>query len=374
MSTHPLSVRGLEKILSPALLFFRERIEANLARMLEIAGSPDRLCPHVKTHKCPEIVKLALARGIRQHKCATLAEAVMLAEAGAASVLIAYPMVGPNCGRLAEIVLRFPNTRFSVIADHPTALESLSAAATAAGAQVEVLLDLDVGQHRTGVPCGEAAVALYEKLARLAGIRPGGLHAYDGHNQQPDAEKRRRAVESIVRELTALLEQLQKRRLPVPRIVVGGTPTFACWAAQHLPNLQCSPGTCVLHDANYARKFPELGFTPAAFVLARVVSRPGPERITLDLGYKAICADPPAGQRCVFPDLPDARQVLHNEEHLVLETPLASRYQPGDLLLAIPAHVCPTCALYDFAYVVEGGRIVGRWEIPGRRRLAPVPE
>lgn len=374
MSTHPLPVRGLEKLLSPALMFFREKIEANLARMLEIAGSPDRLCPHVKTHKCPEIVKLTLARGIRQHKCATLMEAVMLAESGAASVLIAYPMVGPNCGRLAEIVLRFPNTRFSVIADHPTALESLSAAATAAGVQVEVLLDLDVGQHRTGVPCGETAVALYEKLERLPGIRPGGLHAYDGHNQQPDVEERRRAVESIVRELTALLEQLQKRRLPVPRIVVGGTPTFACWAAQHLPNLQCSPGTCVLHDANYARKFPELGFTPAAFVLTRVVSRPSPERITLDLGYKAICADPPAGQRCVFPDLPDARQVLHNEEHLVLETPLASRYQPGDMLLAIPAHVCPTCALHDFAYVVEGGRIVGRWEIPGRRRLATVPE
>lgn len=369
MSQPQYAVRDVEKIASPALLFFRDRIESNLERMINIAGSPDRLCPHVKTHKCPNIVQLELARGIRHHKCATLAEAVMLAEAGAASVLVAYPLVGPNCRLFAEMVRHFPKTRFAVIADHPAGLEALSAAAVSLGVQVEVLLDLDVGQHRTGVPCGETAVSLYEKITRLPGLVPGGLHAYDGHNQQPEPEERRRAVAAIVSELQGLLEQLQKRRLPVPRIVVGGTPTFPCWAAQHLPNLQCSPGTCVLHDANYARKFPDLGFTPAALVLTRVVSRPATDRITLDLGYKAICADPPAGQRCVFPDLPDARQVLHNEEHLVLETPLAQRYQPGDVLLAIPAHVCPTCALHDFAYVVENGRINGRWEIPARRRL-----
>ncbi|GBD34932.1 D-threonine aldolase [bacterium HR36] len=370
MSRQDYSVQGLEKILSPTLLFFREKIENNLARMLEIAGSADRLCPHVKTHKCPEIVKLALARGIRHHKCATLAEAVMLAEAGAASVLLAYPVVGPNCARLAEIMRRFPRTRFAVLADHPAAVEALSAAMTQAGTSVEVLVDLDVGQHRTGVAPGEAAVMLYEKIARLPGLHLGGLHAYDGHNQQPDAEERRRAVDAIVRDLSGLLEQLQQRRLPVPRIVVGGTPTFACWAAQHLPNLQCSPGTCVLHDANYSRKFPELGFVPAAVVLTRVISRPAPDRVTLDLGYKAVCADPPAGQRCVFPDLPDAPQVLHNEEHLVLQTPLAQRYQPGDTLLAIPAHICPTCALHDFAWIVEKGQIVGRWPITARIRMA----
>lgn len=369
MASTEYRVRDLNQILSPALLFFREIVEKNLARMVEIAGSPQRLCPHVKTHKCPEIVKLALARGIRHHKCATLAEAVMLAEAGAPDVLIAYPLVGPNCDRLAQIARRFPATRFSVIADHPAAVEALSAVLAAAGVSVDVLVDLDVGQHRTGVPPAEAAVALYEKIVRLPALRPGGLHAYDGHNQQPEPDERRRAVDAIVRDLDGLLDRLRKRQLPVPRIVVGGTPTFACWAAQHWPNLQCSPGTCVLHDANYSRKFPELGFIPAALVATRVVSRPGADRLTLDLGYKAICADPPAGQRCVFPDLPDARQVLHNEEHLVLETPLAERYRPGDVLLAIPAHVCPTCALHDFAWVVENGTISSRWPISARIRL-----
>lgn len=370
MASVQYRVQDLENICSPALLFFRELLEKNLARMLEIAGSPQRLCPHVKTHKCAEIVKLALARGIRHHKCATLAEAGMLAEVGVPDVLIAYPVVGPNGTRLVEMIRRFPNTRFSVLADHPAALAALSAAMVQAGVVVDVLVDLDVGQHRTGVPPGHAALVLYEKITRLPGLRPGGLHAYDGHNQQPDPNERRQAVDEIVRELSSLLEQLHQRRLPVPRIVVGGTPTFACWAAQHLPNLQCSPGTCVLYDANYARKFPELGFTPAALVLTRVVSRPSPDRITLDLGYKAICADPPAGQRCIFPDLPEARQVLHNEEHLVLETTLAQRYQPGDALLAIPAHVCPTCAMHNFAWVVEDGKIISRWPITGCTRLS----
>jgi D-serine deaminase-like pyridoxal phosphate-dependent protein len=171
MSQPQYAVRDVEKIASPALLFFRERIESNLERMINIAGSPDRLCPHVKTHKCPNIVQLELARGIRHHKCATLAEAVMLAEAGAASVLVAYPLVGPNCRLFAEMVRHFPKTRFAVIADHPAGLEALSAAAVSLGVQVEVLLDLDVGQHRTGVPCGETAVSLYEKITRSANCK-----------------------------------------------------------------------------------------------------------------------------------------------------------------------------------------------------------
>jgi D-serine deaminase-like pyridoxal phosphate-dependent protein len=129
----------------------------------------------------------------------------------------------------------------------------------------------------------------------------------------------------------------------------------------------------VLNDSNYAAWFPDLAeFRPAALLLTRVISRPAPRRVTFDLGYKAVASDPPAGKRCVLVGMPDAEAVLHNEEHLVVETASADRYRPGDVAYAIPAHVCPTTALHKFAYVVQDGRVVDRWDIVARDRMLTI--
>src|SRR5262249_49690313 len=97
-------------VFSPSLVFFPELIKRNIARVVEMAGSPDRVRPHVKTHKTREIARMLLDAGVTKHKCATIAEAEMLAAVGAPDVLIAYPLVGPNLGRLAALIRKFPNT------------------------------------------------------------------------------------------------------------------------------------------------------------------------------------------------------------------------------------------------------------------------
>src|SRR5262245_34212201 len=171
-----------ETVPSPALLFYPELIRKNLQRALEIAGAPERLRPHVKTHKTREIVRLELDRGIGKHKCATLAEASMVAECGAPDVLIAYPLVGPNIDRLCQLVDKHPATHFAVIADHAAPVRALANALVAKRKTVDVLLDINVGQDRTGVALGPEARALYEMIATLPGLEPGGLHVYDGHN------------------------------------------------------------------------------------------------------------------------------------------------------------------------------------------------
>src|SRR5205814_9188221 len=123
-------------------------------------------------------------------------------------------------------------------------------------------------------------------------------------------------------------------------------------------------------DHGYGSRFADLsGFEPAALLLTRVISRPTPTRVTFDLGYKAVASDPPAGKRCILLDVPDYEPVLQNEEHFVIETPAAERFQPGDEAFAIPTHICPTCAMHQRAYVVEGGRVVGTWDIAGRDRV-----
>jgi D-serine deaminase-like pyridoxal phosphate-dependent protein len=99
-----------------------------------------------------------------------------------------------------------------------------------------------------------------------------------------------------------------------------------------------------------------------------VISKPRPGRLTLDLGHKAVAADPPMERRVRFLELPEARIVLQNEEHLVIETPSADRYQPGDLFYAWPAHICPSCALHRELIVIENHRVTGKWKTLARDR------
>jgi D-serine deaminase-like pyridoxal phosphate-dependent protein len=367
------AVQNTSEVFSPALLFYKDLIRQNITQAIAIAGSPSRLRPHVKTHKTREIVRTELDAGITKHKCATLAEAEMLASCGAPDVFLAYNLVGPNCGRMARLIQAFPRCRFSVQADHPAAVKTLSEAMAAAGQKVDVLIDFDVGQHRTGIPPGEPAVALYELIARSPGLISGGMHVYDGHNHQEKYADREAAVHKLMEPVLALRAALERKGLPVPRLVVGGTPTFPVFARMDLPGQECSPGTCVLHDHGYGARYPDMaGFVPAALLLTRVVSRPAANRVTLDLGYKAVASDPPAGKRLVLLDVPDAEAVLQNEEHLVIETPAADRLAPGDEVFAIPTHICPTCAMHRQAYVVEGGRVTGTWDIVARDRVLTI--
>ena len=206
----------------------------------------------------------------------------------------------------------------------------------------------------------------------MPGLRPGGLHAYDGHNHQESLAEREQVVKQLLEPVLELRRKIEAKGLPVPRLIGGGTPTFPVWAKLDIPNLECSPGTCVLNDNGYGTKFTDMTFTPAALLLTRVISKPTPTRLTLDLGYKAVASDPPAGKRCILLNVPDYQAVLQNEEHFVIETPAAARFAPGAEVYAMPTHICPTCAMHRSAYVVEKGQVVGQWDIAARDRVLTV--
>src|ERR1700722_18700519 len=283
--SNPYAIADTSAIFSPGLVFFLDLIRQYLARAIELVGDVDRLRPHVKTHKTREIIRIEMQAGVRKHKVATLAEAEMVASCGDADVLIAYPMVGPNCGPLAKLLRAYPDSRFSVVADHPGAVDALSAVLSAEGLTIDVLLDVDVGQHRTGIAPGPEAVALYERIARSPGLRPGGLHVYDGHNHIEDFVERQATALTQLEPALKLRATLKEKDLPTPRLVAGGTPTFPIYARLDLPGLECSPGTLVLHDHGYGSRFADMtGFIPAALLLTRVISRPTATRVTFDLG------------------------------------------------------------------------------------------
>jgi len=359
----------LSALPSPSLLLGLEPIERNLRAMLDMVPSPARLRPHVKTHKLGWLVRRQLDLGVTAFKCATIAEAEMCAQAGAPDVLIAFQLVGPNVARLLVLREKFPRTRFSSIVDDPSALRVLADAATRAKARLEVLLDLDVGQHRSGIAPGPAAIALYRELAAAPALIAGGLHAYDGHLTQSDPAERAAACEEAFAPVAALRGELLALGLSVPRVVAGGSPTFPMHAARK--NVQCSPGTCVLWDASYAGRLADMNFSAAAVLLTRVVSKPGGNLLCLDLGHKAVASEMPH-PRVVFPDLPDARFLTHSEEHLVVESQGAARFALGAELLGVPWHVCPTLALHAEAALIDRGKISGSCRIDARARKITV--
>jgi D-serine deaminase-like pyridoxal phosphate-dependent protein/enamine deaminase RidA (YjgF/YER057c/UK114 family) len=355
----------LSGVPSPALLLSADAIRENLRRMIAIASDPGRLRPHVKTHKQGWIVKEQLALGITRFKCATIAEAEMCARAGAPDVLLAMQLVGPNVHRVLELQRAFPRTTFSTIADDAGSVRALEEVMAAACSSIEVLLDLDIGQRRTGIRPGPAAVALYRRIAESTSLRAGGLHAYDGHLHQTDPIERAAACEKAFAPVLKLRDELVALGLTVPRIVTGGTPTFPFHPAR--PEVECSPGTSVLWDAGYTTHFPDLNYRIAAALLTRIVSKPGENRLCLDLGHKAVASEMPQ-PRVVFPALPDAVPVAHNEEHLVIETPDAAQFSVGATLIAIPWHICPTVALHAEAVVIEAGKVARNEPIAARAR------
>ncbi|OIO95236.1 MAG: hypothetical protein AUJ92_08310 [Armatimonadetes bacterium CG2_30_59_28] len=358
------------EILSPGLLFYPAIIQQNIDRLVAVAGGAERLRPHVKTHKTREICRMQMASGIRKFKCATIAEAEMLGEVGAPDVMIAYQLIGPNVSRLAALIWRFPDTRFSCIVDHPDAARPLSEAMAKAGLTVGVFIDLDVGMHRTGIAVGDAAVQLYELLGALPGISPAGIHAYDGHNRHTNLTERRAGLLEVMDQVLQFRESAGKKGLPVPSIVAGGTPTHTLWL-EH-PGVDVSPGTIFLYDAAYAEIAPDLEYEWAALVLGRVISKPLAHRVTLDIGSKGISPDLP-GERGVALNLKGAKLGPQSEEHWVVDMPESSEASVGDVVYIVPKHVCPTVNLYPFANIIdETGHCVDRWEIRARTRVITI--
>lgn len=377
-SSYP--VADAASIPSPALLYFRAHLERNIAEMIAIAGDPRRLRPHVKTFKTMGVVNMIRRHGVTRFKCATIAEAEMLADGGVTDILLAYQPVGPDVGRVVALLARYPAVELTVLADCVEAIETLDRAVTAArGAassdrgvaadrRLGVAIDLLTGLRRTGASL-DAAAALYRSVAVSPALVPGGLHYYDGENHQSDLAERTAAADEAYEGVARLAAALRADRLDVPRVVMGGTPTFPCYARHE--GAELSPGTCVIHDWGYASRLPDLPFTPAGLVLGRVVSTPGDDRFTIDVGSKSIAADPP-GQRGVIVGQEEATSVLQNEEHWVWTTRRA-RPALGDELLVVPAHICPTSALYEEALVVDAdGTVRERWPITARRRTLTI--
>ena len=350
-------VDNADNIITPALVYYPDIIEKNTTRIIEIAGSTERLWPHVKTYKSADMVSYLVSMGIHRFKCATIAECEMVAMAGGTDIVLAYPLVGPNISRFVTLTNKYPECKFYAIGDDYNQVKLLSDAAKRSGVVVDFLIDINLGMNRTGIK-PEDAPDFKEKVEKLAGIRFVGLHCYDG-NHTSDFSKRMGEAQKM-----QIAVDKAKAETGCSLVIIGGTPTFPCFA--RLTDYYLSPGTCFINDYGYRTNFPDLDFTPASSLLSRVVSHPENDTFTIDLGYKAIASDP-EGLRGKIVGI-DATPLFQSEEHWTFRMNEGKRPEIGEVVYVIPTHICPTTALYPEILIARNGMISNSWPVTARNR------
>ena len=363
------SVDNIEEIDSPALVIYLDRVKHNTELAISMVGDASRLRPHVKTHKTKEVTLLMMQAGISKFKCATIAEAEMLGMCNAPNVLFAYQPVGPKLKRFIALTKSFPNSSFSCLVDNTASATLLSEEALASNTTLNAFIDLNVGMNRTGIRA-EDALKLYNSCRLLEGLNIVGIHGYDGHINDPDLQLRKERSDEAFKKVEEVKHQLIASGFTNPAVVMGGSPTFPVHAQR--TGVECSPGTFVYWDKGYSDLFPDMEFLPAALVITRVVSLLNETTICVDLGHKSIAAENLLHRRAWFMDEPNAKFISQSEEHLVVELPAGHTRKVGDVLYGMPIHICPTCALYETANIIENNKAKEEWKIVARDRKISV--
>jgi D-serine deaminase-like pyridoxal phosphate-dependent protein len=358
------TITNIDEIDSPALLVYTDHVKKNIETLVKSIDSRDRLRPHVKTHKSAEVTQLMLDAGIRKFKCATIAEAEMLADVGAPDILLAYQPIGPKAKRLAELVEEFSGSSFSCLIDNFTSASFISDTFQKINNRINVFIDMNVGMNRTGI-IPESVPDLYTDCKKLEGIKIIGLHAYDGHLRDVDYEIRKSKSDACFAGVQKAAELILKSSGDSLVIVAGGTPTYSIHCKRK--DVECSPGTLIYWDKGYEQALQEQHYRFAAVVVTRVVSKPSDGLICIDLGHKAIASENPLPNRVYFLNAPELIPAGHSEEHMVLQTS-GKQYNIGDVLYGVPYHVCPTVALHDQVHVVENKIAKDVWSTLSRNR------
>jgi D-serine deaminase-like pyridoxal phosphate-dependent protein len=344
---------------TPAVVIDLPKVRHNIAK-LAAYGRQHRLAirPHTKSHKSVEMARLQLQAGATGLTVAKAGEAQVMAEA-CNDILVAYPAFDPH--RRSVLCQLAQSKTIRIAVDSQFAVEALADAARSANVTLGILVDIDVGHHRTGVQSPQESLNLAQFIARTGGVQLDGMLCYPGHLKQPASEQ----IESL-KVVAAILQQsldLWKRSGLQAKIVSGGsTPT--AYQSHLVPQLtEIRPGTYIYNDASVlAGGYCTLDHC-AATVVATVISTAVKNKFVLDAGSKTLTQDrrshdPDTAGFGYLVEYPDAVITRLSEEHGEVDaSKCANRPNLGDRLHIIPNHICPCINLHDTVWLQEAGQL-----------------
>ena len=354
---------------TPTPLVDLDVLDRNLVGMADYAARHGlALRPHTKTHKAIRVGREQVRLGAIGLTCATPREAEVMGTL-ISDILVAHPPVGLKADRLMRLDSA---TDLMVALDSTESLETLAEAARRHGRAVRVLIELDLGMHRVGVPAVDEAIALARLANDRAPLRYAGVNFYPGHIRKQPGEERDAQIASLDAALQAALERLAGAGV-APGIVSGGSSPTA-WETHRVRGLtEFRPGTYVYNDRNQVTLGVCRREDCALTVLATVVSTAVAGQAVIDAGTKALGREPrDMGEDAGFGELldqPEVRVTRMSEEHGVLDLSRTSwRPKVGDQVRVIPNHVCIVTHLNDAVVGIRGGEIVEKYAVEARGR------
>lgn len=355
----------LASVDTPSLVLDLAAFEANLRAMQAWADRHEvALRPHAKAHKCPEIARRQLALGARGICCQKVSEAVPFVAAGITDIHISNEVVGPAKLRLLGQLARA--AKLSVCVDNAANLAQISQAMAAAGAEIDVLVEVDVGQGRCGVSDDATVLALAQQARALPGVNFVGLQAYHGSVQHFRTREERAAVCRQAARIAASYQLLLRESGIACDVITGGGTGSVEFDAASGVFTELQAGSYAFMDGDYGANEWDgaLAFQNSLFVLSTVMSTPAPDRVILDAGLKSTAAE------CGPPAIHGAQGLQYaaiNDEHGVVRVAAGAQAPAlGDTLLLVPSHVDPTFNLHDGLVVYRDGIVRDIWEISAR--------
>lgn len=360
---------------TPALIIDLPTVHRNIDRLAKYAQQRSLgIRPHIKTHKLVEMARRQLRGGAAVGlTVAKVGELEVMSHAGD-DLLLAYPALDPaRTHRIAEI----SKTKVVRIAvDSMQAAEALSAAVVSAESAVGILVDLDIGFHRTGVQSPQAALELAQHVDRLPGLRLDGLFFYPGHVNQP-AEQQQEILHGINERLAQTLNLWKRHGLEAAIVSGGSTPT--AFQSHHVPAMtEIRPGTYIYYDRNcIAGKWCDIDDC-AARVVCTVVSNAVPGKCVIDAGSKTLTSDrlynDPGGANAGFGllvEYPQAKIVRLTEEHGEIDLSKCDRVpRLGERVHVIPNHICPCVNLHNSVWLRDESGAEEVTPVDARGRLS----
>ena len=359
----------VDRIDTPALVVDLDAMERNIARMADFARKHQVLWrPHAKLHKSAEIA-LQLQRAGAVGACVQkTAEAEALAEGGVHDITITNQVIAhPKLLRVARLAahLQTQGGRLALAVDSAEGVQRLAEAMAQAApqARIDVLVEIDVGQGRCGVPPGAPALALAQAVARLTQLRFAGLHAYHGRAQHlRGAAERREAIAAAVQAARHTRDLITATGLPVPLVTGSGTGTLVHEAASGVYG-ELQAGSFLFMDTDYARNEREPAqpvFEQALFVKTQVISACGSHAVC-DAGHKSHAIDSGLPTVALLPPERALRYANGGDEHglIYADGPKARLPALGRMLWLVPGHCDPTVNLHDYLIGVRGGLTAG---------------
>lgn len=352
----------INRLDTPALLIDLDVLKENIVQMAAFFEAHEAvLRPHIKTHKCPHIAKMQLAKGAVGITCAKVSEAEVFASSGISDILIANQVTG--IGKLKRLVDLANECDLKVSVDNPLNVENLERMCARKDTNIGILVEVDIGMKRCGVQPGEEAVRLAKMIDAKPHLQFKGLQAYEGHLVLvEDPKEREDQVRESFQPLQQTCDALTAVGLPPEIVSGGGTGTYDISGVE-TPLNEIQVGSYVFMDKTYYPVRPE--YHPSLSVLSTVLSRPVPERLVFDVGLKSMTSE--FGWPEIRGELQGEMNYL-SEEHAVftLREPDDVQLGIGDKVQFIPSHCCTTVNLHDVFFVHQDKILVDTWEIEAR--------